>query len=217
MFPITDFVVEDIKAKTKAGKTKWNVSFSPLETGKLWFYDEISKLGNLTTKQGHDTKVLRDQFGLKKDKNKLGDSFNAHNIDSWALANFIVGGHTKPENENVLKLRPLRFHNRQLHVFQFAFGKRRLYGGTVSEGFVRGSLVKNRKYGIVYVGGTANGRISVDSICTKKRLAKNVKNYDCKFLTFNSVTNGIIPNTCFNVAVNKQQRKQENVHVSETN
>jgi len=37
IFPITDFVVEDIKAKT-LGKHKWDVSFSPLEVGKEWFH-----------------------------------------------------------------------------------------------------------------------------------------------------------------------------------
>jgi hypothetical protein len=29
IFPVTDFVVEDIKARTPKGKKKWNISFSP--------------------------------------------------------------------------------------------------------------------------------------------------------------------------------------------
>ena len=82
MFPITDFVVEDIKAKTKDGKTRWNVSFSPLEVGKKWFYSELSKLGKLYTKQGYETKELRDSFGLKKTKAKLSDRFDAK-IYGW--------------------------------------------------------------------------------------------------------------------------------------
>lgn len=185
MFPITDFVVEDIKAKTKSGKTKWNVSFSPLEIGKLWFYGEISKLGNLTIKQGHETKELRELSGLKKDKNKLSDSFNAHNVDSWVLANFVVGGHTKPDNEELLKLNPLRFHRRQLHALQFSAGERRPYGGTISKGLVRGSLVKNKKFGIVYVGGTMDGKISVHHTETGKRLSQKVNVENCEFLSYN--------------------------------
>jgi len=34
IFPIIDFVVEDISATTKKGKRRWNESFSPLEVGK---------------------------------------------------------------------------------------------------------------------------------------------------------------------------------------
>jgi hypothetical protein len=83
VFPVTDFVVEDIKAVSKCGKRKWNVSFSPLEVGKNWFYDELRKLGNLETKRGYETKELRDTLGLKKTSNKMSESFNAHNVDSW--------------------------------------------------------------------------------------------------------------------------------------
>ncbi len=37
LFPITHYIVEDIKAKT-TGKKKWDKLFSPLQTGKNWFY-----------------------------------------------------------------------------------------------------------------------------------------------------------------------------------
>ena len=191
IFPVTDFIVEDIKAKTKQDKKKWNVSFSPLEQGKVWFYDEISKLGNLIIKQGHETKSMRDDLKLTKDKNKLSDTFNAHNVDSWVLANFVVGGHTKPDNESLMTIIPLQYHRRQLHVFQpTKGGKRKNYGGTMSLGFKRGSLVKHRQLGIVYVGGTMSGKISVHDIRTKERLSKSVKVSDCKFLTFNNIIIG---------------------------
>ena len=49
MFPIKSFVVEDIKATTKKGR-RWNVSFSPLQIGKHWFYNELEKLGKVKTK-----------------------------------------------------------------------------------------------------------------------------------------------------------------------
>jgi len=188
VFPMSDFVVEDVSAKTKPGKKKWNVSFSPLEIGKKWFYVEIAKLGNLTTKQGYETKQLRDILNLRKDNDKLSDNFYAHNVDSWILSNSLVDGHVKPDNENLLKLIPLRFHRRQLHVFQPIFeGKRKNYGGTISLGFKKGCLVRHKKYGIVYVGGSSNNRITIHNIWSGKRITRNVKLYECKFLSYESM------------------------------
>ena len=185
VLPITDIIVEDVSAKTKPGKRKWNESFSPLEVGKKWFYNEIAKLGNLTTKQGYETKELRCSLNLKKDKNKLLDSFYSHNVDAWVLANNLVGGHSQPDNIFIEKFIPLQFHRRQLHVFQpDVGGKRKNYGSPISMGLKRGSLVRHKKYGVVYIGGTMNGRISVHDVSVGKRLARNVKVCDCKFLTF---------------------------------
>ena len=192
-FPIEEYAVEDVCAITKSGKRKWNVSFSPLEVGKKYFYEELSKIGKLTIKKGYETKDLRDSLNLKKTKDKLSDKFSAHNVDSWVLANHLVGGHLKPDNENILKLIPLQFHRRQLHALQPSIGgERRLYGGTMSLGFKRGSLVKHKKYGIMYVGGNSKDRISVHNIWTGKRISQNVKTCDCKFLTFCSIRNGTI-------------------------
>ena len=59
MFPITQFIIEDVCAVSLKDKRKWNRSFSPLEHGKNWFYGEIRKLGKLTLKEGHQTKAIR--------------------------------------------------------------------------------------------------------------------------------------------------------------
>lgn len=67
LFPIACFVVEDIKAHTKGGKC-WNKSFSPLQVGKQWFYDELRKIAQVETQQGYETKELRDSVSLKKTK-----------------------------------------------------------------------------------------------------------------------------------------------------
>lgn len=100
--------------------------------------------------------------------------------------NDYVSGHTKPDNKEILYLRPLRFHRRQLHVFNPSKGgKRKNYGGTMSLGLKRGNLVKHKKYGLCYVGGCSKDRISLHSM-TGERLARNVKVKDCKFLTYNS-------------------------------
>ena len=56
----------------------------------------------------------------------------------------------------------------------------------MSMGLKRGSLVKHNKHGLVYVGGTSKGRISLHSVIDGKRLGQSFKVEDCKFLTYNS-------------------------------
>ena len=185
ILPITVFVVEDICAKTKKGAKKWNKSFSPLEVGKHWFYKELSKLGTVITKEGWETAQLRKDLKLEKSKSKLADTFECHNVDSWVLANWYVGGHTIPDNTEIVKIVPLKFHRRQLHALQCSKGgKRREYGGTRSMGLKRGSLVKHKKYGLCYVGGTSKGRISVHDLNSGKRISRSVKVEDCEFKTY---------------------------------
>lgn len=193
MFPIDSFVVEDIKAKTK-GKRRWDCSFSPLEIGKRYFYAELSRLGRVETKQGYETKELRENAGLKKSSNKMAETFDSHCIDSWILANSWVGGHNIPDNKEMLLITPLRFHRRQLHVFQPATGGvRKLYGGTRSLGFKRGSLVKHSTFGLTYVGGTSKNRISLHSLPDGQRLCQTANPIDCKFLAFNSWRTRLLP------------------------
>jgi len=186
LYPITDFVVEDIKARTK-GQRRWDASFSPLEVGKQFFYEQLRKLAPVETKQGWETKELRDAHGLKKSSSKMSDKFEAHCVDSWVLANSWVGGHVKPDNKAMLLITPLRFHRRQLHVTKPAPGGiRKPYGGTRSLGFKRGSWVKHLKHGLCYVGGTSRDRISLHSLQTGERLTQRAKPGDCEFLTFAS-------------------------------
>lgn len=187
LFPITAFVVEDIKAVTHKNGKKWNKSFSPLEVGKKWFYAELEKLGKVILKQGWETFELREELQLQKSKAKLSNTFEAHNVDSWVLANSYVGGHTKPDNTSLVKFIPLQFHRRQLHILNFSKGGlRKNYGGTMSQGLKRGSLVKHKKYGISYAGGTSKGKISLHDRTTGERLTQNASILDIIFLTFNN-------------------------------
>jgi hypothetical protein len=187
IFPITDYVVEDIKAKTKKGARRWNVSFSPLEVGKEWFYSELKKLGNLYLKQGYETFEMRNNLGLKKTTNKMSESFDAHNVDSWVLANWLIGGHIKPDNIEIKRMVPIQFHRRQLHRFQpDNSGERYRYGGTMSLGLKKGSLVKNDKFGLCYIGGSLKIRLSLHDLKTGKRLTQNARVEDTRFLTYNS-------------------------------
>ena len=183
LYPISCFVVEDIKAETKKGCKKWNTSFSPMENGKRWFYQELGKSGRVETKQGFETFEMRNQMGLKKLKDKKSKSFYAHCVDSWTLANWFVGGHTKPDFERVTCIIPFLWKRRQLHKLQeSAGGIRKREGSTNSLGFKRGSLVKHVKIGLAYVGGFIKDRISLHSVRTGERLGQNFKPADCKFL-----------------------------------
>jgi hypothetical protein len=187
LFPVTVFVVENIKATTRPGKKRWNQSFTPLEVGKTWFYSELARFGQVYTKEGWETKQLRKSHGLKKTSRKLDESFDAHCVDAWCLANWYTGGHVQPDNTELLVVVPLRFNRRQLHMLQFAKGGvRRRQGGTRSLGFKRGSYVKHLKYGLCYVGGHINNRISLHDINTGKRLTQQAKPDDCKFVCFAS-------------------------------
>lgn len=69
------------------------------------------------------------------------------------------------------------------------------YGGTISDGLKRSSLVKHPKYGLAYVGGymdkptKKNSNRQVISLhCPKtgNRLTHSALREDLKFLTFNS-------------------------------
>jgi len=156
MFPVSVFVVEDIKARSYKNGRKWNVSFSPLEVGKHGFYSELRKIVHLEIRTGNDTCNLRQDLGIKKSKQKLSSKFEAHCVDSWVLANSYVGGHLSPDNTKLIEIVPFEFHRRQLHRLQHSIGHvRSRYGGTISAGFKRGSIVKNPKYGFCLSWGLA--------------------------------------------------------------
>jgi len=189
LYPISMFVVEDIKARTK-GQRKWDTLFSPLEVGKAWFYNELGKVAEVSTKQGWETKQMRDALGLKKSGKKMAEIFEAHAVDSWILANSWVGGHTAPDNKNLMCIAPIRLQRRHLHALQpTKNGFRRNRGGTQSLGLKRGALVKHSKYSLVYVGGTSNNRISLHSLQTGKRLCRNAKTDDCKLFSVSTFKN----------------------------
>jgi hypothetical protein len=197
IFPVTDFVVEDIKAVTFQGKDgKRNQTFSPLQVGKEWFYEKLQKLAPVELKLGHETAELRKKLGLKKTKNKMATVFSPHCVDSFVLAYSVVGGQVNPSNQDLLVITPLRFHRRQLHRLEHAPGHiRSKYGSTISAGFKRGSIVQHSRWGLAYVGGEMvkptkkdpeRKVISLHSIETGKRLTQSVNPQEVKFLTYNT-------------------------------
>lgn len=197
IYPITVFVVEDIKAVTWKGKKGVrNRIFSPLQVGKDWFYSQLEKLAPVELLQGHETAELRSKLELKKSKNKMAEKFSAHCVDSFTLAYSAVGGSDKPTNTNLLIVTPLRFHRRQLHRLEHAAGHiRPRYGGTISAGFKRGSIVKHPKWGLTYIGGEmvkptkkepSRKVVSLHSLETGKRLTQSAQPKDIRFLTYNT-------------------------------
>ena len=102
------------------------------------------------------------------------------------LANYIVGGHVKPENKEIHRMVPLNYYRRQLHMLKFDKGGiRKRYGGTMSMGLKRGSLVKHKKFGVVYVGGSMDNKISLHDFKTGKRFTQSAKLEDIIFLSYN--------------------------------
>jgi RRXRR protein len=193
LYPVSRFVVEDIKAHCFGGR-RWNKSFSPLQVGKKYFYNELGKIAPVDTLQGYETFELRNQMGLVKSKQKMSSVFEAHCVDSWVLANYYVGGHTVPDNKEMLLITPMQFSRRQLHVQNPTKGDiRKQYGGTRSLGFKRGSWVKHPKYGLCFVGGTSKGRISLHDLSTGKRLTQKAKSQDIAFLHFSSWRTALPP------------------------
>ncbi len=198
LFPVSVFVVEDIKAPTR-GKKRWDQSFSPLEVGKHWFYGELEKLAAVQTKQGYETKALREQVGLKKTRKKLAEVWEAHCVDAWVLAHSAVGGESKPETTRLVCISPLTWHHRQLHRFEpEKRGKRKPYGGTLSLGIKRGTLVKHPKWGKAYVGGTMDGKLSLHDLQTGKRLTQLAKVADCRLIKLVRWKTRLVPFTAAN-------------------
>ncbi len=184
LLPLDYAVTEDVNATTRKDQRRWNRNFSPLEVGKQYFYSELEKLGLIViTMQGHETKQLREAFGLKKAHIKSKVAFETHCVDAWVLAAAITGA-KYPTTTSLYYLEPIRFHRRALHRLQFSKGGvRKRYGGTSSLGLKRGTLVRHTNHGICYVGGNLKHRLSLHCFRTGKRLTQRGKTEDCHILT----------------------------------
>jgi hypothetical protein len=180
LIPVTDVVIEDVKAITKKGARKWNLSFSPLEVGKKWFERQVKE--RFHKFEGWQTAEHRKLRGFKKTTQKLKDVWEAHNVDSHSLCEMVIG--EVPEFKGLIKCTLMRFFNRQLHVQNpIKGGVRKNYGGTLSMGIKRGTLVKHPKYGKCFVGGSSNGLISLHKVVNGERLCQNAKKFNLTVLT----------------------------------
>lgn len=177
ILPITHIRIEDICAVSKEGKPAWNKSFSPLETGKKYFEQEIEKLGlKFSKNQGWETANHRKQRGFKKltGKHKLDWNWEAHNVDSHCLAEIEFGTQLKPEY-GFYRLEYLQFYRRRLHVQKpIKNNIRKKFGTTVSMGMARGSVLYYQDK-LYYLGGNSSkGKIAIHIILTGKRISKDI-------------------------------------------
>lgn len=185
LFKITHIVIEDIKAATWKGAKRWNKNFSPLEVGKTWFEDSVVLLGLKFYKfAGYETAEIRKNMGLKKNSNKAQQDFYTHCVDSWVLANLVIGGHIEVDSKHTIYLKPLVYFRRKLHeVLPKKGGFRRNYGSTLSLGITRGTLVRHVKYGLALVGGNSKGKISLQDLSNNKRICQNTRKEDLEVRT----------------------------------
>jgi len=184
IMPISHAVVEDVKAVTRKACRGWNGNFSPIEVGKRSFYSALKAIGlEVTAKSGNETKAFRDSLGLKKIGNKSKPVFESQCVDSWCLAAMVTGA-KHPTTKSLYYMVPLRLHRRQLHRLELEKGGvRRRYGGTISLGLKKGTLVRHIKYRLCYIGGSLKNRLSLHSLKTGKRITQNAKREDLKILT----------------------------------
>lgn len=172
LFPVSVIVLKNSAAQTSKEKRRWNQHFSPLEVGKHWFYEEISKLAQLKLLQGYETRALREQSGLGKTSKKLAEVREAHAVDASVLAQSAAGGNLASDDRRLVSLAPFVWHRRQLRRFQpERGGTRKPYGGT---------LVVHPTWGKATVGGTMDGRLSLHDPETNKRLTQGAKVAECQ-------------------------------------
>ncbi|GHO74428.1 hypothetical protein KSD_21990 [Ktedonobacter sp. SOSP1-85] len=195
--PLTDVVVEDVQAATRNGKGgKWNLSFSPVQVGKEHLYRLLTGMGlQVYLKQGWETKHLREQYGLKKTKQKDKQSFDSHAVDSWVLA-ASVSGATTPTCQRLWYVLGAVLHRRQLHRLQASKGgERKPYGGTRSLGLKRGTLVHHATYGLCTVGGFDRKKqtMSLHAYRTNKRLTQRAKPAACNVKTWVAWRSWLVP------------------------
>jgi hypothetical protein len=139
---------------------------------------------NLHAILGYETKRKRDERRFVKTNKKLQDIWNAHNVDSHCICEILLNKEIKPV-KIILKLSFIRFHRRQLHRLEPGkHGERLRYGGTMSLGLKRGSLVKHKKHGLCYVGGYTNERLTLHCLKTGIRISRLAKVLDCLFKTY---------------------------------
>jgi len=188
IIPLTDVVIEDVQVVTRQGKGgKWNTAFSPVQVGKEHLYRLLREMGlEVHTRQGWQTKELREHYGLKKTKSKSKQSFESHAVDAWAMAASRSGAE-KPTCQRLWYIVPAILHRRQLHRLQASQGGvRKPYGGTRSLGLKRGTVVRHTKYGLCTVGGFDRKKqtISLHNYRTNKRLTQGAKVEACRALTW---------------------------------
>jgi hypothetical protein len=126
---------------------------------------------------------MRDALGLQKTNRKTAEVFEAHCVDSWVFAHSATGGRPQPDHKRMLcvvAVSPAAVAS--LGARQK--GQRTPYGGTLSLGLKRGSLVRHPKWGLAFVGGSSGGRLSLHRLEDGKRLTQKARKEEVRHLCF---------------------------------
>ncbi len=197
ILPLTDACMEDVQAETRPGRGgHWNASFSPVQVGKEHLYQLFKGMGVVPhLRLGVVTSQLREQRGVTKTQQKNKQDFSSHAVDAWVLA-ASISGTTAPTCTRLWYVVPTILHRRQLTRQQASKGGVcKPYGGTMSLGFKRGTVVRHPRYGLCTVGGydREKQRISLHAYRTNKRLTQDAKPGDCRRLTVVAFRSWLIP------------------------
>lgn len=185
ILPITVINVENVAAKSKIGSRKWNTMFSPIQVGKEYFRNSIKLTTiRLIETEGYDTKKHRVMRSFEKIKTKMSTVWESHCVDSHSLCEIANGSFIKPFKGFYI-FENFNFRRRSLHLqTPSKKGLRRINGGTVSLGVPRGSLGVSEKFGIVHIGGSSNGKLTLNNMFGQ-RLSWYEPRESVKILTIN--------------------------------
>jgi hypothetical protein len=168
LFPITEIRYEVVKARTENGKGK---GFSPVMVGQKRLIEWLGQLAPVSTQEGWQTSILRQQLGLAKNReDKSAQTPETHSNDGVALASSPLMRFEKFQTAHKRGHRwigqvritsaPFRviarpnLYRRQLHFENpLKGGERKRKGGTVTPwDFRSGDFVKGIKAGKTYRG-----------------------------------------------------------------
>ena len=151
LYPIKCFIVEDVRFNHY--KKRYGKRFSTVEIGKGRYYRELRGLGTLVLVEGWQTKLWREEAGLKKTSQKDALTPASHANDAAAMLAGLAGCEPD-ESAPFYVLRRPEFARRSLHRQNFQKGGvRPLFGGTTNGTFFRkGDYVEVRSAGKVYRG-----------------------------------------------------------------
>lgn len=199
ILPLTDACIEDVQAATRPGQGgHWNAAFSPVQVGKEHLYHLIKGMGLVPHRiLGVVTSQLREQRGLTKTRHKHQQDFSSHAVDAWVLA-ASVSGAKAPTCTRLWYVVPTVLHRRQLTRLQASKGGIcNPYGGTLSLGLKRGTVVRHPRYGLCTVGGydREKQRISLHAYRTNTRLTQGAKPEEYQRLTVVAFQSWLLPNT----------------------
>jgi hypothetical protein len=198
ILPITHAAVEDVHAETRKGGTSWNAAFSPVQVGKEHLYRQLKEMGLvLHLYPGIVTSQLRTRYGLTKSHQREQQDFNSHAVDAWVLAASVSGAQASTCTR-LWYVVPTRLHRRQLQRLQAGKGGLRTpYGGTMSLGLKRGTLVRHPRHGLCIVGGydRVKARISLHAYRSNRRLTQNAHLADCRIYSVLAFRSWMVPRT----------------------